>query len=85
MQPMQVIFSVEGRSDFDDLPVTIQVRIAGIIDRLAHWPDVSGAKALRKEWRGAYRIRTGDWRVIFEVRAAVIIVRIRHRSQVYED
>lgn len=81
----QVIFSQEGRADFDALPVTIQARVLGIVDRLALWPAVSGAKALRKEWRGAYRIRTGDWRVIFEVRAAVVIIRIRHRSQVYED
>lgn len=38
------------------------------------------------EWAGHYRIRTGDWRVVFQVvEPGVIIVRIRHRSLVYED
>ena len=38
------------------------------------------------EWAGHYRIRTGDWRVIFRVVAPdVIVVRIRNRRDVYED
>jgi len=34
---------------------------------------------------GHYRIRTGDWRIIFRlVKPNVIVVRIKHRSEVYE-
>ena len=47
---------------------------------------MSGTKALRGEWAGHYRIRTGDWRVIFRpVSPDVIIVRIKHRSEVYDE
>jgi mRNA-degrading endonuclease RelE of RelBE toxin-antitoxin system len=47
---------------------------------------VSGAKALSGQWAGHYRIRTGDWRVIFRVvTPKIVVVRIQHRSQVYED
>jgi mRNA-degrading endonuclease RelE of RelBE toxin-antitoxin system len=49
------------------------------------WPEVSGAKPMRGDLAGHWRIRTGDWRVLFQVRADVIIVRIDHRSRVYED
>jgi mRNA-degrading endonuclease RelE of RelBE toxin-antitoxin system len=50
------------------------------------WPDVSGAKPLRGDWRGHHRIRVGDRRVIFRFAAPdVIVVRIMHRSRVYED
>lgn len=35
---------------------------------------------------GHFRIRVGDWRVIFRhVAPDVIVVRIMHRSRVYED
>lgn len=83
---MKVLLTPEGQAEFDRLPVTIRARVLGVFERLADWPEVSGAKALRKEWAGHYRIRTGDWRVIFRVVAPnVIVVRIKHRSEVYED
>ncbi len=83
---MRVLFAAGGRSDYDALPATIQARIIRIIERLSAWPNVSGATALGGDWRGHYRIRTGDWRVIFHiVEPDLIIVPIKHRSEVYED
>lgn len=64
----------------------IRARVLKIFERLAGWPDVSGAKALKGELAGHHRIRTGDWRVIFRVVSPrVIVVRIKHCSEVYED
>jgi mRNA interferase RelE/StbE len=83
---VQVLLSPEGQADLDRLPVTIHARVEGIIARLAEYPNVSGAKPLKGEWAGHFRIRTGDWRVVFQViEPNVIIVRIMHRSKVYED
>jgi len=83
---VKVLLAREGQADFDRLPVTIRVRVLRVFERLSDWPNVSGVKALRKEWVGHYRIRTGDWRVIFQVvEPNVIVVRIKHRSEVYED
>jgi mRNA interferase RelE/StbE len=83
---MQVLLSLEGQADFDALPATIKARVIRVLERLAQWPQVSGAKPLKREWAGHYRVRTGDWRVIFRVISpGVIVVRIQHRSQVYED
>lgn len=57
-----------------------------IFVRLQSWPDVSGAKPLRHGLAGHFRIRTGDWRVMFRVLSPnVIVVSIEHRSRVYED
>jgi len=68
------------------LPLPIQGRLDSIVDRLAHWPEVSGAKPLKGEWKGHYRIRTGDYRVVFTARrGTVTIVRVDHRKDVYED
>ena len=83
---MRVLLSPEGQADFDALPATIQARVISVVDRLAKWPNVSGAKPLRGEWKGHHRIRTGDWRIVFRVIAPdVIVVRIMHRSKVYEE
>ena len=81
---MEVRFTEEAGHQFDDLPLAIQARVLTIIDRLKHWPAVSGAKPLRGTLAGHYRIRTGDWRIVFRVRNDVMIVRILHRSEVYD-
>ena len=81
-----VRLATDAQKDFDALPLTMKVRVRHVFVRLQQWPKVSGAKPLRKEWAGHYRIRTGDWRVIFQpVSPDVIVVRIKHRSEVYED
>lgn len=82
---MQVILSKEATEDFENLPRVIQARVIKIFERLENWPNVSGAKQLTGQWSGCWRIRTGDWRVIFEVQDDVIVIRIAHRKEVYDD
>jgi len=54
--------------------------------RLARWPIVSGAKPLAGNLAGSYRMRTGDYRLLFHPRGeAVIVDTIGHRKDVYED
>jgi mRNA interferase RelE/StbE len=77
----------DARADFLSLPVGIQKRVADIFERLSAWPEVSGAKPLKHGLKGAYRIRTGDWRVLFRVeeqKNRVIVFRVAHRRDVYE-
>lgn len=76
----------EAQEQFVLLPSSIKVRVRNVFMRLAEWPAVSGAKPLRHEFVGHYRIRTGDYRIVFRVVAdEVLIVRIDHRKDVYED
>ncbi len=82
----RVLLTSEGQEDFDRLPRSMRTRVAAVFERLTGWPTVSGAKALRHEWKGHYRIRVGDWRVIFQIiKPDILIVRIKHRSEVYEE
>jgi mRNA-degrading endonuclease RelE of RelBE toxin-antitoxin system len=84
-QSTVVYLTPEAQREADDLPFTMQARLDDILTRLERWPSVSGYKALTGRWRGHYRIRMGDWRVIFQVVApTVIVVRIAHRPKVYE-
>lgn len=84
-QQMVVLLTPDAQREVDALPLTMRVRLEAIIARLERWPNVSGHKALTGAKRGQYRIRMGDWRVIFKVvTPAIIVVRIAHRSKVYE-
>ena len=41
-------------------------------------------KALSGDWDGYYRLRVGDFRVIFTIASeGIVILRVRHRSEVY--
>ena len=81
----RVELTAEAKKNFRQLPVSIRARVLKVFERLQEWPAVSGAKPLRGDMAGHYRIRTGDWRIVFEVKDNVIVVRFAHRRDVYED
>ena len=76
--------------ELSDVPRPIQRRIRDVFVRLERWPEVSGAKPLRGALAGSYRIRTGDYRVVFSVREApdqawiVTVWKIGYRGNVYD-
>jgi len=83
----EVRVTAEAREGFGALPLAMRARIQRVFERLGAWPQVSGAKPLRGNLKGAYRIRCGDWRVLFQVdepAARVSVFRIAHRRDVYE-
>ena len=81
-----VTYEREAVEQLAGLPNVVLARLANIVRRLQNWPDVSGAKPLRGELAGHYRIRTGDYRVQFRVVGdEVLIERIGHRDGFYED
>ncbi len=83
---MRVLLALEARRQLDDLPLTMRRRVLGVIHRLEGWPEVSGVKWLRGEWAGHGRLRTGDYRVVFKSLGwSLLVVRILHRSEAYED
>ena len=60
---------------------------AAAILSLAEEPRPHGARALQGRLCGYLRIRVGDYRVVYEVRDAelvVLVVRIGQRGDVYE-
>jgi mRNA interferase RelE/StbE len=63
----------------------VQTRIRQVIDSLAENPRPSGVKKL-KDAGALYRVRVGDYRIVYEIRdrqLVVIIIRIGHRKEVY--
>ena len=78
--------TLAATAGFASLPRPIQTRMAAIFRRLTAWPEVSGAKPLRGTLAGRYRMRTGDYRLLFYVAAdEVVIEQIGHRDQFYQE
>ena len=81
---MHVGLTAEAAAQYDKAPRSIQPRIDNIIRRLAQWPSVSGVKPLVGPLAGNFRIRTGDYRIVFRLAGDKVIVwKIGDRKDVY--
>jgi mRNA interferase RelE/StbE len=81
-----VLVSPDVQRQIDRLPRVIRARIWQLIRRLGKWPEISGAKPLRRSLAGRYRLRTGDYRLQFRIEGDnVVIERIGHRAGFYEE
>jgi mRNA interferase RelE/StbE len=61
-------------------------RIEAAIDGLADNPRPPGVKKLAGDSEDLYRIRVGDYRVVYQIqddRLIVLVVRVGHRRDVY--
>ncbi|MFQ6111839.1 MAG: type II toxin-antitoxin system RelE/ParE family toxin [Nitrospinota bacterium] len=66
-----------------DLPREVRDRVIQAIWRLREDPRPRGARKMMGEMRGAWRIRVGDYRVIYDVdddQRLVIILASAHRA-----
>jgi mRNA-degrading endonuclease RelE of RelBE toxin-antitoxin system len=81
-----VILTPVAANELERLGNPIHARVLKLLVRLEQWPDVSGAKPLRGELAGRYRLRTGDYRIQFHVAADVVTVeKIGHRDRFYGE
>jgi mRNA interferase RelE/StbE len=81
----RIEFSPSAIRDFRKLPRSIQIRLAPRIDRLADDPRPPGAKKLNGV-ESLWRIRAGDYEVVYEVRDRVLltlVVRVAHPHEAY--
>lgn len=86
----RVVITAEVRAQIEELPIGIHARVVKVLERLEAWPSVSGVKPLRGSLVGQYRVRTGDYRVQFQVAgrggtAVVTVVKVGKRDRFYAD
>jgi mRNA interferase RelE/StbE len=80
-----VQFRPSAEKTLDKLDKQARVRILRNIAALAGDPRPSGVKALSGE-HGLWRIRVGDYRVVYEIQdreLVVLVLRVAHRREVY--
>ena len=83
-------FSIQStpsaKHDLARLSPEVQRRISRSIDRLAVEPRPSGSKLLSGNARRIWRIRVGDYRVLYEIhddQLVVLVIRVGHRREIY--
>ncbi len=87
MSAYRIAFTKSAKKEFDLLPSQIQEKVLEALSFLAHNPF---SELLRvKRLKGApslYRLRVGDYRVVYEIRGEVltiVVIKIGHRREVY--
>lgn len=74
----------DAKRDLRDLPKAIQKRVARVLTQMTSEPFQGDVKALQgEEWKGVFRRRMGDYRLLFPVdqeKETVHILRILLRS-----
>jgi mRNA interferase RelE/StbE len=81
-----VEFEPAAQRQLGKLPRHAQAPVAALIDALATEPRPPGMIVLKGQWRGYYRVRSGDYRVVYDIEddvLRVLVVKIGDRKEVY--
>ncbi len=77
-----ILFKPRAVKDLESFPQKIQRRILAKVEEMRD--DLSGDVKRLTDWTPEYRLRVGDYRVLFEIdEDAIVIYRIRHRREAY--
>lgn len=87
MAPYEIAFQPSVEKDLRKLSPKNCDRIIARIEDLAHEP-LPAKVAKLKGTEGLYRIRVGDYRIVYEIdptAKSILIHYVRHRREVYRD
>lgn len=85
MGKFTILFARSARKELESLPNEGVHKIFSTIEKLSFNPFPNGCKKLKGE-KNLWRIRVGDYRIIYSVYTDTLIIdiiRIRHRKEVY--
>lgn len=83
----EVTLTPDPAAFFEDADAPLQRKLDRCFAQLASDPRRHpNIKALTGQYKGLYRYRIGDWRVIYEINglSQVVVLDIAHRREVYE-
>jgi mRNA interferase RelE/StbE len=81
----KVTLTPDAAEGLDKAPTGMVRRINDGLARLEQWPEVSGAKPLRGALKGCFRLRCGDWRIVFRPEGEdLVVIAIDNRRDVYK-
>ena len=88
MNPFAVILTPEAQRDILRLDAAVQTRIVNRIERMGNDAELIRHQSLQgDEWRGCFKYRVGDYRIIYQIERSaskLIILKVSHRREVYE-
>jgi mRNA interferase RelE/StbE len=81
----KLVLHREAHREIMALPKKVRAQVVEVIDGLQTEPRPPGASQLKGR-KQAYRIRVGDYRILYEIHATEIVVYVigvAHRREVY--
>ena len=85
MPGYKISLTKTAQKQLDKLPDNVAIPIIGAIKNLSTNPRPSGCKKLKG--RNGYRIRKGDYRIIYDIfdkELLVDVIALGHRREIYE-
>ena len=76
------------KNDLDDISKSDRAQIRNAIEKKLTQNPIEFGKPLQYSLKGLRRLRVGDYRVIFQIefhRKVVLVVKIGHRRDIYEE
>lgn len=83
----QIRFKSSAYKELQKLPKHIIYKVLSAIEDLSENPRPSGVKKLIDSKENLYRIRIGDYRVIYKIDETIKIINVRnigHRKDIYK-
>jgi len=83
----EVDFTPQAQKDFLSLDKNVALHVAQRIERLRKNADAVIHFPLIGPFKGKFKLRAGDWRVIYSIEhegRIITIYSVRHRSEVYK-
>ena len=80
----RVVISSRASKELKRLPLSLQERISLAAASLADDPRPHGC--LKMQGRQSYRIRVGDYRIVYDIHnriVTVVIIEVGHRKDIY--
>ena len=83
----EVVFTPQAEANLAELDKTVAQRVLKKIRWLAENYESIMPEPLTGQWRGVYKLRVGDYRVLFtadQEQQRLVIRLIKHRREVYK-
>jgi mRNA interferase RelE/StbE len=82
----KIVFAKGAQKALLRLPKNMAVLVRQKLEQLAVDPYAPNTNAMKLQNRSGYRLRIGDWRVIYEIQndeLVILVLKIAQRGEVY--
>ena len=83
----KIVITKHALKEITNLPTKTSKQVIAVIDDLASNPRPDGCKKLKGKKEYLWRVRVGDYRIIYQIEDLIKVIEIRkvgHRKNIYE-
>jgi mRNA interferase RelE/StbE len=82
----EIVFTKKADRQIKKLDPDIEKQIRNAINGLTSNPRPQSSKRLKGEYKGLWRMRSGNYRIIYEIKEQkllITVIRVGHRKNIY--